>query len=85
MGSGLGHPPGVTRGANAAAFAGEGDEEIVAALIAPRSRKAISEDAAFEVLPQLPLGVRRDALIFPVVATQGKKGPERVLHRAVDG
>ena len=44
------------------------------ALLAPRPRKAIGQNAALQVLPQLPLGVRRDAPIFPVVVAQGKEG-----------
>ena len=56
----------------------------MAALLAPRSRKAIGQDAALQVLPQLRLGVRRDALIFPVVVAQGKEGLEMVWYRTVE-
>jgi hypothetical protein len=41
MGGGLGHAPCVAGGAYAAPFAGEGDEEVVAALVAMGSGKAV--------------------------------------------
>lgn len=83
LGGSLGHPPGVARGADATAFAGEGDEEIVAAPIAPRSCKAIGQNAALQVGAQLALGVRRDALILPLIVAQSEEGLEVVLHRPV--
>jgi len=46
---GLGHAPGVARGADAAALAGEGDQKIVTAVVTADSRKAVGKDAAFEV------------------------------------
>ena len=84
VGRALGHSPGIARGADAAAFAGEGDQEIVAALLAPRSRKAVGQNATLQVPPQFPLGVRRDALVLPVVPAQRKEGLEVVLHRPVE-
>ncbi len=46
----LHHAPGVARGADAAALAGIGHKVVVPAVIAPGPGKAMSEDAAFEVL-----------------------------------
>ena len=40
---GLGHAPGVTRGADATAFAGEGDQKIVTAVIATYPRKPVGK------------------------------------------
>lgn len=45
--------------------------------------KAIGQDATLQVGTQLALGVRRDALIFPVVMAQGEEGLQVILHRAV--
>jgi hypothetical protein len=42
MGRGLGHPPGVARGADGAAFAVEGHQEILAAPLATRPGEAAS-------------------------------------------
>ena len=67
-----------------AAFAGEGDQEIVAALPTTRPSEAVGQDAALQEAAQLPLGVRRDALVLPVVPAQGKEGLEVVLHRPVE-
>ena len=78
------HAPGVARRADAPAFAREGDQEVMTALVAAGSRKAVGEDSALQVPPQLPLGVRRDALVLPVIPAQGKEGLEMVLHHPVE-
>jgi len=54
---GLGHSARVARGADAAVFAGEGDQKVVAAVIAADARKAVGKDAAFEVLAERLLHV----------------------------
>jgi hypothetical protein len=54
MRRGLGHVPGVARGAYPAAFAGEGDQEIVCAVLATGTRKAVSQDGASQVAEELP-------------------------------
>ena len=46
----LHHAPGVTRGADAPAFAGIGHEVVVPAIVTPGSGKAICKDAAFQIL-----------------------------------
>jgi hypothetical protein len=79
MGSGLGHTPGVARGAHGGAFAGAGDQRVVTALVASCARKAVGQDAARQFAAQLALGRGRDALILPVVATQSQEG----LHVAL--
>ena len=50
--SGLGHASGVARRADATAFAGEGDQEVVATVVATDARKAVGKDAAFEVFAE---------------------------------
>jgi hypothetical protein len=77
------HPPGVAREADGAALTGEGDQEIMTALPATRPRKTVGQNAALQVGTQLPLGMGRDALIFPVVVTQGEKGFQVILQRTV--
>ena len=49
MGRCLGHPSSVARGADGAAFAGEGDQEVVAALLATRPGEAIGQNTALQV------------------------------------
>jgi hypothetical protein len=44
--SGLGHAPRVARGADATAFAGEGDQKVVTTVIATYPRKTVGEYAA---------------------------------------
>ena len=46
----LHHAPGVARGAHATAFAGEGQEVVMPAVITPGPGKAVGEDAAFQYL-----------------------------------
>ena len=68
----LGHAAGVARGADAAAFAGEGDQEVVATVIATPSRKAVGKDAAFEVLAKRLLNVGcRGVVITQAVKLSG--------------
>ena len=74
VGGSLRHPAGVARGADASAFAGEGDEKIMTAVVAASTSEPIDEDAAFQKTPPLPFGVGRNALLFPVVAAQGEGG-----------
>jgi len=53
---GLGHAP---------AVAGEGDQEIVPALVAPRPGKSMGQDGAFQIASQLAFGLGRDAFLLP--------------------
>jgi hypothetical protein len=56
----LHHAPRVARGAHPPAFAGEGNQKVMPALVAAGARKAVGKDAAFQVfgkrLAQLRLG-----------------------------
>ncbi len=61
---GFGHTPRVAGGAHAATFAGVFDREIVLALVAVGSEKAVSEDAALEI------GVGRNLLEGVVLLCQ---------------
>ena len=45
----LHHAPCIARGADAPAFAGEGDKVVVSTIVAPRPGKAVREDAAFQI------------------------------------
>jgi hypothetical protein len=71
MCGGFRHPPGVARGADAAALTEEGDEEILSALAATRPGEAIGRDALLKVGTPLALGVRRDVRIFPGIPALG--------------
>ncbi len=55
MRRGLHHAPGIAGGAHATAFAGKGDQEVVAALRAARPGKARGEDPTFQIAPELAL------------------------------
>jgi len=86
--SGLGHAAGVARGADAAAFAGEGDKVVVATVVAPDAGKAVGEDAAFEVFAEsfLYVGGRRVVVALAIelaCAGELKPGLEVLGHRAV--
>ena len=48
MGDGLRHAAGVARGADAAALAGEGDEEVMAAVVAAGAGEPIGQDTALQ-------------------------------------
>ena len=49
MRCGLGHSPGVARGADATALAGEGDKKAVPAIVATHPCKAVGKDCALQV------------------------------------
>ena len=55
MGRGLRHAPGVAGGADGAAFTGEGHQEVVSALPAPRLGETAGQDAALQIAAQLAL------------------------------
>ena len=59
----LSHAPGVARGADATAFAGEGDQIVVPAGVTPGAGKAVGEDAAFEVFAKGVLYVRGQRVV----------------------
>jgi hypothetical protein len=44
------HAPGIAEGAHTPAFAGEGRQKVVPAVVAAGARKAVGEDAAFQYL-----------------------------------
>ena len=62
VGGHLRHTPGVARGADAAALAGEGDQAIMAAFVTTGSGEPVREDAAAEVGPEVLLDPGRDAV-----------------------
>ena len=66
VGSGLDHPACPTRGAETAALAAECNEMLVAAGIALNAQEAMLEEAALQVVVELPLDERgeRAALGF---------------------
>jgi len=84
MGRALGHAPGIAGGTDGAALTGEGEEEIMSALPTARPGETVGQNAALQIMAQLPLGVGRDALVLPVVLRAGKEGLQMVLHRAVE-
>ena len=57
----LHHAPGIARGADASAFAGEGDEEVLSTIVTPRPGKAVGKDAALEIFakPLADIGLWR--------------------------
>lgn len=58
----LGHTPGVARGTDPAALAGEGDQALVGAVVTAGSGEPVREDAAAEVGPEVLLDPGRDAV-----------------------
>jgi hypothetical protein len=57
---------------------------IMTALPATRPGEAIGQDATLKVGTQLALGMRCDALILPVIVTEGDEGLEVILHRTIE-
>jgi len=68
MGGGLRHAPRVAGRAHAAPFAGEGDQEVVPALVAMGAGEAVSENAAVEIAAKglLNMGGGGDSSPCPV-------------------
>ncbi|MCY1166398.1 hypothetical protein D9M73_63310 [compost metagenome] len=84
----LGHASGVARGAHTTAFAGEGHQKVMPAVVAAGACKAVGEDAAFEVFAKglLHIGWRRVVVALAVKlarAGQLKPGLKVLGHRAV--
>ena len=81
---GLHHAPRVARGAYAAPLAGEGNQEVVSALPAPRPGKTAGEDAAVELAAELPLHVRQHGSgVVVTVTALGEPGVEVLLDAAI--
>jgi hypothetical protein len=51
----LGHPAAAARWTEAAPFAGKGDQDLVATLVAAEAREAACQDAATKKFAKLPL------------------------------
>ena len=53
------------------------------AVFTAHAGEAMGQNPAFEITPQFPFGVGRDALFLPVVPAQGEEGFQMILHYAV--
>ena len=85
MRRGLHHAPGIARRAHATSLAGERDQEVVAAVAAPRTREAVGEDAALQVAAELTLDISRNRTVVGVaVAALGEPGLEALLDAAIE-
>jgi hypothetical protein len=74
----LNHAPCVARGANTPAFAGIGDDIVVAATVKPCAGKAVRKDATFQIFAKglARIGLGRVVLALPVeLARAGKCMP----------
>ena len=72
-------------GAHARSLAGERDQEVVAAVAAPRTREAVGEDAALQVAAELTLDIFRNRTVVVVaVAALGEPGLEVLLDAAIE-
>jgi hypothetical protein len=83
MGGGLDHAPGRAGGADTTTLAGVCDEEVMSAVGAARTGKAVGEDAAVEIAAKFPLGYRRSDSPGAVIL---KRQPRRQvrLHGAIE-
>ncbi len=59
VGRGVAHSASATAGANAAAFAREGDQEVLPAIIALPAQEAMGKDPIIEVAAKGPLNITR--------------------------
>ena len=85
MGGDLDHAAGVAGGADASAFAGEGDESLGRACVAADPGEAVGQDAAAEVGAEVALDPVRDAVALRIgVGGAGEEGLEVVLHDRVE-
>ena len=74
----FGPAPGGAGGADAAAPAGIGDDEIVAAVGAAGTGKSVGEDAAIEVAAEFAFGERRSRPTLPVIVQRQPGGEVRL-------
>jgi len=75
-----GHSPGVARGADATAFAGEGDKKVVPAIVATHPCKAVGKDAAVEVFAKSLLHISGRGVVVALaveLSGAGKLQPGR--------
>ncbi len=82
VGGGLRHAPGPARGSKATALAAEGQQLVVAAILAAQAQEAVGQDAAFEEGVELVF----DELRQPGTGALFGLGEERrgmLLHQAV--
>ena len=84
----LGHAPGVARGADTTALAGEGDEEVVTAVLTAGAGKAVRKDAALQVFAKRLLNVPGRCVVIALAvelpgADQLKPGLEVFGHCVV--
>jgi len=85
MGGRLGHAAGGAGRAQAAAFAGERDQEVMAAGAAARAGEAAGEDAALEKAPEFALDVARDRRAVGIaLASACQPGLEVLLDEPVE-
>ena len=84
MGGSFDHPPSITSGTDAAAFARPGDEKIVTALGASGAGKTIGENPAFEIATELAFDRGRTGGALPTVTGQFEPGGEVHLHGAIE-
>jgi hypothetical protein len=85
VGCDLGHAPGVTRGADPPALAGEGDQALMTAVVAAGAGEPVCEDAAAEVGAEILLDPRWDAVAQGIgLHGPGEEGLEVVLDDGVE-
>jgi hypothetical protein len=85
VGGEIGHAPGVAGGADPAALAGEGDEALVATVLAAGAGEAVGEDAATEVGEEVLLDPPGHAVAQRVgLGGPGEEGLEVVLDDGVE-
>jgi hypothetical protein len=86
MRRGLRHPPGVARRTQPTTLAGEGDQEVMAALRTSGPGEAIGEDSAFQITPEFPFHIGRHALPVPIVfPCEREVGLQVLLDDLVEG
>jgi hypothetical protein len=82
---GLGHAPGVARWTQPPPLAGEGHQDVVAALGTSGAGEALGKNAALKRLPKLPLNMCRHRAAIPVVfPCEGERGLPVLLNEPVE-
>jgi hypothetical protein len=81
---GLGHAPRVAGRADSPAFAGEGDQKVMAAGVTAGAGKTMGQDATLKKAPRFALRMRWHLRLPPLVPTPREKGFQVVLHHPIE-
>jgi hypothetical protein len=80
----LGHAPTGTRRTKPAAFAAEGQQQLLVAGVTAQSEKAMGENAALQVIIKFALDIGGQALRVRIGVEGGEKGLQMVCDNMIE-